>query len=328
MPAAVFDERMPTEFWREVVDRVAAEVPDTLLLAEAFWQMESYFVGDLGMQRVYSSAFMNMLRDEENASYRRVIKDAIELDPEILGRFVNFMSNPDERTAVDQFGKGDKYFGVCTLLATLPGLPMFGHGQVEGFAEKYGMEYRRAYRDERPDGRLVDRHEREVFPLLRRRYLFAEGTDFLLYDVVDAGGKINEDILAYSNRHGDERSLVVYHNRDAQAKGRIKMSAAYSAADESGGRQLIRRSLGEGLGLHRHGKWFTLMREQRSGLEFVHRSADLCRDGLLVELHAYGCQVFLDIHEVQDGPSGQMRRLTERLGGAGVPSIGDALSET
>ena len=25
----------PTEFWRDVVDRVAAEVPDTLLLAEA-----------------------------------------------------------------------------------------------------------------------------------------------------------------------------------------------------------------------------------------------------------------------------------------------------
>ena len=29
-----FDQRMPVEFWREVVDRVAAEVPDTLLLAE------------------------------------------------------------------------------------------------------------------------------------------------------------------------------------------------------------------------------------------------------------------------------------------------------
>ena len=26
------------------------------------------------------------------------------------------MNNPDERTAVDQFGKGDKYFGICTLM--------------------------------------------------------------------------------------------------------------------------------------------------------------------------------------------------------------------
>ena len=31
-----FEAAFPVEFWREVVDRVAAEAPDTLLLAEAF----------------------------------------------------------------------------------------------------------------------------------------------------------------------------------------------------------------------------------------------------------------------------------------------------
>ena len=147
-----FDAAIPVEFWREVVDRVAQEVPDTLLLAEAFWLMEGYFVRTLGMHRVYNSAFMNMLRDEKNAEYRLVIKNTLEFDPEILKRYVNFMNNPDERTAVEQFGKGDKYFGICTLMATLPGLPMFGHGQIEGFTEKYGMEYHRAYWDEQPDG--------------------------------------------------------------------------------------------------------------------------------------------------------------------------------
>ena len=146
-----FDAAMPAEFWREVVDRVATEVPDTLLLAEAFWLLEGYFVRTLGMHRVYNSAFMHMLRDEDNAGYRRVIKETLEFDPEILKRYVNFMNNPDEKTAVEQFGKGDKYFGVATLLATLPGLPMFGHGQFEGYAEKYGMEFRRATLDERPD---------------------------------------------------------------------------------------------------------------------------------------------------------------------------------
>jgi len=29
-----------------------------------------------------------------------------------MKRYVNFMSNPDERTAVDQFGTGDKCFGL------------------------------------------------------------------------------------------------------------------------------------------------------------------------------------------------------------------------
>ncbi len=164
IPKAEFDRRMPYEFWREVVDRVAVEVPDTLLLAEAFWLLEGYFVRTLGMHRVYNSAFMHMLRDEDGAGYRKVIKETIEFDPEILKRYVNFMSNPDEKTALEQFGKGDKYFGVATVLATLPGLPMLGHGQVQGFGEKYGMEFRRATLDERPDPWLVERHAARDLP--------------------------------------------------------------------------------------------------------------------------------------------------------------------
>src|SRR6185437_9547782 len=101
MSGAEFHRRMPKEFWREVVDRVAAEAPGTLLLAEAFWLLEGYFVRTLGMHRVYNSAFMNMLRDEENANYRSVIKNTLEFDPDVLKRYVNFMNNPDERTAVD-----------------------------------------------------------------------------------------------------------------------------------------------------------------------------------------------------------------------------------
>jgi len=41
---------------------------------------------------------------------------------------------------------------------------MFGHGQVEGLTEKYGMEYRRAYWEEKPDENLVERHKRQIFP--------------------------------------------------------------------------------------------------------------------------------------------------------------------
>jgi len=59
---------MPNEFWREVVDLVRNGAPDTLLLAEAFWLMEGYFVRTLGMHRVYNSAFMNMLKDEKTRS--------------------------------------------------------------------------------------------------------------------------------------------------------------------------------------------------------------------------------------------------------------------
>src|SRR5690606_35523887 len=70
-----FERLFPVEFWRELVDRIAAEVPNTLLLAEAFWLMEGYFVRSLGMHRVYNSAFMNMLKAEDNSKYRDVMKN-------------------------------------------------------------------------------------------------------------------------------------------------------------------------------------------------------------------------------------------------------------
>ncbi|MCX8013510.1 MAG: alpha-amylase family glycosyl hydrolase, partial [Rectinema sp.] len=56
MSDEAFDKALPNEFWREVVDQCAQKAPDTLLLAEAFWLMEGYFVRTLGMHRVYNSA--------------------------------------------------------------------------------------------------------------------------------------------------------------------------------------------------------------------------------------------------------------------------------
>jgi len=78
------------------VDRVAREVPETLLLA-GFLADGRLFRPNTGMHRVYNSAFMHMMRDEDNAKYRMAIKNTLEFDPQILKRYVNFMNNPDER---------------------------------------------------------------------------------------------------------------------------------------------------------------------------------------------------------------------------------------
>jgi len=322
-----FDAAIPVEFWREVVDRVAQEVPDTLLLAEAFWLMEGYFVRTLGMHRVYNSAFMNMLRDEKNAEYRLVIKNTLEFDPEILKRYVNFMNNPDERTAVEQFGKEDKYFGICTMMVTLPGLPMFGHGQVEGYTEKYGMEYRRAYWDEMPDEYLVERHMRQIFPLLKKRYLFSQVRDFLLYDFYTAEGYVNEDVFAYSNKSGNERGLVVYHNKFATAKGWIRTSAAYLLKTESGEHMLIQKRLGEGLGLADDANSYCIFRDPINGLEYIRNNKELHEKGLYIELDAYKCQVFMAFREVQDNEWHQYGNLAVYLNGRGVPSMDEAMKE-
>ena len=322
MSQAEFDRHMPHEFWREVVDRVAAEVPGTLLLAEAFWLMEGYFVRTLGMHRVYNSAFMVMLRDEDNAKYRSVIKNTLEFDPDIMKRYVNFMSNPDERTAIDQFGKGDKSFGVAVMMATLPGLPMFGHGQIEGFTEKYGMEYQRPRYDETADHWLVERHEREIAPLLHRRSLFAESSNFLLYDLFRDNGTVDENVFAYSNRNGNDRALVVYNNRYGTTHGTIDFSAAY--ADKAAG-QLRQQRLIEGLGLSGDAGLILTYRDSLTGLEYLRRAEQIAGGGLEVELHAYQCYVFLDWREMRATAERPWDKLCDLLNGKGVPNLDDAL---
>ncbi len=327
MTKAEFDKAFPVEFWRQVVDRVQAEVPDTLLLAEAFWMTEGYFVRTLGMHRVYNSAFMNMLKSEENANYRTLIKSTLEFDAEILKRYVNFMNNPDEETAVAQFGEGDKYFGICVLMATMPGLPMFGHGQVEGYREKYGMEYRCAYWDETPDPWMVERHRSEIFPLLHRRHLFAEVANFRLYDFYTTDGHVNEDVFAYSNRSGDQRALVVYHNRYADTRGHISRSSAYAIRQPDGTKTLTQRSLAEGLSLPQDNNAYVIFREHVTGLEYIRPCPVIHAQGLFAELGAFTCQVFLDFHVVHNDPSGPYAVLSNELNGHGIPSIEHALEE-
>ncbi|MDD2898284.1 MAG: alpha-amylase family glycosyl hydrolase [Desulfuromonadaceae bacterium] len=315
-----FDTVFPVEFWREVVDRVASEAPGTLLLAEAFWMMEGYFVRTLGMHRVYNSAFMNMLKMEENAKYRTTIKNVLEFNHEILKRFVNFMNNPDEKTAVAQFGSQGKYFGACVLLSTMPGLPMFGHGQIEGFHEKYGMEYKRAYWDEQVDQGLVRGHEMWIFPLLRCRWLFSGSENFVLYDFL-AGDNVDENVFAYSNRAGDHWALVLYHNKHSTTSGWIKESVAFLGAGEGEGGRLDRTSLADALAAPDEDSCYLAFRDQTEGIEYLRSTRELREQGLYVELKEYQFHVFMDFRVIRDDRDGSWMQLYTHLNGSGVTSL-------
>lgn len=319
-----FDQVFPVEFWREVVDTVAREVPDTLLLAEAFWMMEGYFVRTLGMHRVYNSAFMNMFKNEENAKYRQSIKNVMDFNPEIMKRYVNFMNNPDEETAVTQFGKDDKYFGVCVVMSTLPGLPMYGHGQIEGYAEKYGMEYRKAYWDEQDDQHLIERHKREIFPLLKKRYIFSETHSFVLYDFINHHGGVNENVYAYTNYSGDEGALVLFNNKFEDADGYIKYSSATAKKEKD---QFVQTEVWKELNIQPGDNTFVIYKDLTGGLEYIRHSHELLYEGFKANLGAFKYHVFSNFRSVQDNEYRHYSEINAYLQGRGVPSVEDALKE-
>jgi hypothetical protein len=190
---------------------------------------------------------------------------------------------------------------------------MFGHGQFEGFREKYGMEFRRPKWEEWPNEGLIRGHEWKIFPILHKRYVFAEVDNFLLYDFFTPDGHVNEDVFAFSNRHADERGLVVYHNKYAETSGWVKTSVGYM--DKASG-QMTQKSLAEGLGLPKEG--FAIFRDYTTHMEYIRSCAEMWEKGIYVGLGAYQCQAFLDWRFVGGE---QWQKVFETLNGAGADSL-------
>src|SRR5690606_41553552 len=134
---------------------------------------------------------LNALRAAgRNSCLKDLLEDVPARDAWVLERYVNYLTPPDEESARTTFGDGDRYFGVATLLCTLPGLPLFGHGQSEGLLETYGMEFGAPRIDERPDEGFRRRHRRELAPLLARRSRFASASDLSFMRLVGESGEV------------------------------------------------------------------------------------------------------------------------------------------
>lgn len=319
MSREAFDAMMPEEFWRQVVDRVRLEAPGTLLLAEAFWMMEGYFVRSLGMHRVYNSAFMNMLAREANGDYLASMRNVVAFDPRILARFVNFMNNPDEEPARVQFGNGDKAFAVTTLMVTLPGMPMFGHGQVEGLSEKYGMEFGRPRTDEVPDRSTIDRHMREIAPLLRIRHDFA-GTDGFRLLVAEGLGPADVDTFVYANRGPTGScSLVAVNNSPQEVDVHVRRSVPF--LDPARGHE-VTESIDQALHLDRQGAWIVYRDPVRARTHLVPASS-WTADGVRIRLPAYGTWVAWQIDRIVDD-DGTIDAVHRAAGDRGVPDLAAA----
>jgi len=302
-----FAKRLPREFWREVVERVECELPGTMLLAEAFWLLEGYFVRGLGMHRVYNSAFMSMLRDGKNTEYRTILRDTTAYDPELLRRYVNFLTTPDEEPAAVGFGIGDRALLAATLAATLPGVPMLGHGQWEGQRERYGMEYRAPRTNDPISADHVERYDREIAPLLRARHLFAGVADFRWFDAQSGTKAARESAYAFSNAAEGARTLVIALNSDAAAELTIQHTSPAVAPSSSlagaPASPLPSSTIAERLGVTERAGDVVELRDAITNRSLLVSTASLVRSGLTVRLPAFGRVVFWGVAQRHSTPS-------------------------
>jgi len=114
------------EFWPTVFGDLRARHPETVLIAEAYWDMES-----LLQQQGFNFCYDKRLYDrilEEDAS---AVRDHLRADLSYQARLLRFLENHDEPRVADRLG-GEAERAAAVAVATLPGATMWHEGQFEG----------------------------------------------------------------------------------------------------------------------------------------------------------------------------------------------------
>lgn len=315
-----FNKKFPNEFWKDLTNEIKKSKKDIFLFAETYWMTERHFINELGMNRVYNSAFMNILLQEKNEDYHRMIKNILNENPEILRKFVNYLSNPDEEPVVNKFGKGDKYIGITVMMLTLPGLPLFAHGQIESFYEKYGMEYDRPHENEIIDEEFLNWHNYEIFPLMKMRKLFSGIKNFEYFSSILKNGKFEKNVFAYINKYNRNKTLVIYNNKLDKTNFTLKDS--YSKINKDG--TYVFTSIAKSLDMKNSKKYFYIYEDFKTKLQYLISGFDAHKYGLSFKLKGYEYKLYLNFKEVID-KKGYYKKLYLNLKGKKVASINNLI---
>jgi hypothetical protein len=148
-----------------------------------------------------------------------------------------------------------------------------------------------------------------------------------MYDVVADDGTLLEDVFAYSNGRGRDRSLIVYHNRFGAAAGWIRDSVPFAVKRANGSKTKRRDTLAHALAFHGPEDGWLRYRDRRSGLESLRSLGEIRSRGWFVSLEAYGCLVIDDLREIVSTADEPWATLAMELGGRGIASLDVAMAD-
>jgi hypothetical protein len=247
-----------TEYWSEVVAEVRSRHPAFTLIAEAYWDLE-WNLHQLGFDLCYDKRLYDRLRGGDAGGVQLHELAALPYQQRLL----RFVENHDEPRAATAF-PGARGLAAAVVAATVPGVMLLHHGQLEGARVQLPVQLGRRP-DEAMDGELRAFYRtllREVSDLTYR-----EGAWQRLEPQGWPDNRSFLKLVAWSWRLGGDRRLVVVNLSDAPAQGLLRLGWP----DLAGRRWLLCDA-------------FSGDRFQREGLE-------LLDPGLFVDLPPWGFHV-------------------------------------
>lgn len=209
---------MAHEFWADV----HVQVPNLILLAEAYWGTEQRLL-DLGFSFAYDKNFYDSVRDMDAPKVHGALSASLDYQ-KCMARF---LENHDEHRAIEVFGK-DRITSVATLMGTVPGMRFYHQGELEGLSIYLPITLRM------PAPRPPDPAVSQLFEKLLRvtnEDVFHHGSWNLLPVAPDCDDSCG-NLIAYEWRAENAWKVIAVNLAGRPSQGRIQFAGAQLSAPE------------------------------------------------------------------------------------------------
>jgi len=152
LPPAAGEALAKGELWAEAIDAVRREHGRFLFIAEAYWDLE-WRLQMLGFDYTYDKSLYDRLSHASAPS----IRGHLVATPDYQRRSVRFIENHDEPRAAAVLPP-DRLRAAAFIVATVPGMRFFHHGQLEGRKIRTSVHLARGA-EERVNRELLAFHE-------------------------------------------------------------------------------------------------------------------------------------------------------------------------
>jgi hypothetical protein len=199
------------EFWPAVIAGLRSRHPQTVLIAEAYWDTE-WTLQQQGFDFCYDKRLYDRILDRDASG----VRDHLRADLAYQSRLVRFLENHDEPRIADKL-PGDAGRAAAVAIATLPGATLWHEGQFEGRRVRPPVFLSRRP-GEPPDASLAGWYRRLLATVASHQVRTGA------WQLLEVGGWPDNDscrnLLAWSWSAAD-RHLVVVNFSTEPADGRI-----------------------------------------------------------------------------------------------------------
>jgi hypothetical protein len=204
------------EFWPAVLARLRSTHPETVLIAETYWDLE-WELQQQGFSFCYDKRLYDRLVGEDASAARA----HLHADLSYQSRLLRFLENHDEPRIASRLPT-DAERAAAVAIATVPGATMWHEGQFEGRQVRPPVFLARRP-DEPPAAELADWYRRLLAAVASHQV--RAGTWRLLEATGWPDNQSCQELLAWSwDGDGSGRHLVVINFSGQQAQGRIPLS--------------------------------------------------------------------------------------------------------